>query len=85
MSTVYEITENSKSTSSSYELSTILGNNYTRRSIINNDQLPLKVIEKLEQSQMINPMTSVTNDISPLKEEEPNSISDLDSESKFPV
>ena len=79
MSTVYEITENSRSTSSSYEVSAILNNNFPRRSIISVDQQSLKVLEKLDQPQMSNP----NNDISPLKEEEPCSISDLDSESKF--
>jgi hypothetical protein len=79
MSTVYEMTENSRSTSSSYEISTILNNNFPRRSIISIDQQPLKVLDKLEESQVSNPI----NDISTLKEEEPNCISDLDSESKF--
>jgi hypothetical protein len=85
MSTVYEITENSKSTSSSYEISAILNNNFARRSIINIDQQPLKVLDKLEQSHMSNPIVSVINDQTPLKEEEPSSISDLDSESKFVI
>jgi hypothetical protein len=83
MSTVYEITENSKSTSSSYDVSAVLSNNFTRRSIISTDDPSLKIKDKIEQSQISNPIISVINDISPLKEEEPSSISDLDSESKF--
>jgi hypothetical protein len=83
MSTVYEITENSRSTSSSLEASAMLINTFSRRCIISTEQQPLKVIDKIEQSQNSNPITSTTKDITPLKEEDPSSISDLDSESKF--
>jgi hypothetical protein len=83
MSTVYEISEHSKSTSSSYEVSAILGNNVARRSIVIHEQQPLKIIDTIERSQILNSPTQTINDISPLKEEEPSSISDLDSESKF--
>jgi len=83
MSTVYEITENSKSTSSLYDISAILNNTFTRRSIISTDQQPLKIIDKLEQSHISNPIPSIIHDQTPLKVEEPSSISDLDSESKF--
>ena len=78
MSTVYEITENSKSTSSSYDVSAILNNNFTRRSVISNDHYS----EKIEQSQNLNSININNNEISTLKEEELGSISDLDSEGK---
>jgi hypothetical protein len=83
MSTVYEITEYSKSTSSSYDVSAILGNNVKRRSIVNNELQPLKVIDNIEPSQNSNPTISVINDIAPLEEEEVSSASDMDSGSKF--
>jgi len=80
MSTVYEITENSKSTSSCYDVSAILNTNYGRRSIIsfNNDQKPMKIDETIEPT----PVLTNANDISTVKEEERSSISDFDSESK---
>ncbi len=83
MSTVYEITEYSKSTSSSYDVSAILGNNVKRRSIVSNELQPLKVIDNIEPSQNSNPTISVINDIAPLEEEEVSSASDMDSGSKF--
>ena len=83
MSTVYEITENSKSTSSSYDISAILSSNFPRRSIGSCDQQPLKMLDRNEQAQISNPVTTVINEISILKEEEPDFISDLDSESRW--
>ena len=72
MSTVYEITEYSKSTTSSYELSVILNNNqhFPRRSTVKSE----KAI--LEQSQSSSPGM---NDIGTLKEET-SLLSDCDSE-----
>ena len=74
MSTVYEITEYSKSTSSSYELSGILNNNthFPRRSIGNSDP----------QSRN---SSSGVNEIGTLKEEEASLASDCDSEGMLSI
>ncbi|CAF0744355.1 unnamed protein product [Adineta steineri] len=75
MSTVYEITENSKSISSSCDVSAIVGNNTKRRSIVSNE---LQLIEQTELSQNSNLITTDINDIVPLEEEEVSFVSDLD-------
>jgi hypothetical protein len=66
MSTVYEITEYSKSTSSSHDVTLITSNSTTRKSAISNEQQPLSnIIDNTEQQQ-----TSTINTISSLKEED---------------
>ncbi len=88
MSTVYEITEQSKSTSSSHDITSIIGNSTTRKSIVPNDdeqQQSSKIIENTEQQKQILNLitTSPINTISPLKEEDISSTTDNDSTSKF--
>jgi hypothetical protein len=87
MSTVYEITEYSKSTSSSHDITVIGGSSVTRRSLVTNEQQqPSKMIDSIEQQQIPNTITTTTssiNIISPLKEEDASSTTDVDSGSKF--
>ncbi|CAF2908878.1 unnamed protein product [Rotaria sp. Silwood2] len=78
MSTVYEITECSKSTSSSNDVSAIASNNVTRRSTFNNEQQVSEEIDTTEQLEISNLITSTINDISLLEKEESNSILDMD-------
>jgi hypothetical protein len=85
MSTLYEITEYSKSTSSSHDVTLITGQSITRKSIISNEQQQSsKIIDYTEQEQIQNRITTATiNTISPLKEEEnDNSTRDIDTASK---
>ncbi|CAF3819911.1 unnamed protein product [Rotaria sp. Silwood1] len=69
MSTVYETTECSKSTSSSNDVSAIANNNVTRRSTFNNDQQVLDEINKTEQLENSNLITSAINNTLSLEEE----------------
>ncbi len=88
MSTVYEITECSKSTSSSHDVTSITGNSMTRKSIISNEQQqqqqqPPKLIDNIEQQQIPNLIiTSTINTTSSFKEEDASSTTDVDSASK---
>jgi hypothetical protein len=92
MSTVYEITEYSKSTSSSHDVTVIISSG-TRKSIVPNDQQqqqplqPSKMTDRIEQQQIPNTTTITTtstiNTISPLEEEDVSSTTDIDSGSKF--
>ncbi|CAF0912241.1 unnamed protein product [Rotaria sordida] len=79
MSTVYEITEYSKSTSSLNDISAVVSNNACRLSIVNNGQQISEQIDKIEQLENSNLIKSTINDTSTLEEEEPSSISDTDS------
>ena len=93
MSTVYEITEFSKSTSSSHDVTLIVGGQRTRRSISTSEQQTTnKPIDRTREESMPNllPTTatrrasSTINIISPLEEEEASSATtDMDSTSEF--
>ncbi|CAF1228902.1 unnamed protein product [Adineta ricciae] len=71
MSTVYEITECSKSTSDSHDLTSITGNSVIGRSIVTIEEQD-QPLTMLEQEQQTSPTitTSTINAISTLKEEE---------------
>jgi len=87
MSTVYEITEQSKSTSSSHDVTSMTATSSTRKSLVPNEeqqQQSSKIIENTEQQQILNlTTTSPINTISTHKEEDISSTTDNDSTSKF--
>jgi hypothetical protein len=82
MSTVYEITEYSKSTSSTHDV-TLITNSIARKSIPSNERQQLSNIkDSIEQKQTQNlTPTSPINTISSLKEEDASSTTDIDSTS----
>ncbi|UJR25022.1 hypothetical protein I4U23_006382 [Adineta vaga] len=85
MSTVYEITECSKSTTDSHDLTLITGNSTTGRSIvtIEEQQQSSTMLEEEEQQQQqqqtSSMLTSTINTISPLEEEDACLTTDVDS------
>lgn len=84
MSTVYEITEYSKSTSSAQDVSMIIGNPFSRRSIVSSEQTTF--LDKREEmlastSPLPTSTTPAVNTISSLVEEEASSTTDMDSAS----
>lgn len=94
MSTVYEITEFSKSTSSSHDVTLIVGNQKTRRSISSSEQQQTrnKPMDRTREESMpsllpaalTRRVSSTINIISPLQEEEASSVTaDMDSTSEF--
>ena len=88
MSTVYEISEYSKSTSDSHDLTLITGNSISRRSVVTIEQQQQQqqqssnMIDSIEQQQIPPITTSIINTISPLEEEDVSSTTDMDSGSK---
>ncbi|UJR23821.1 hypothetical protein I4U23_026797 [Adineta vaga] len=81
MSTVYEITEYSKSTSSSYDVSTIISNNIKRKSLVPNE---LQVVEMDESTRNLSNLISKdTNEIVPVVEEDSSSTLDVNSENEL--
>jgi len=89
MSTVYEISEYSKSTSDGHDVTLITdnnGNSITRGSIVTIEQQQHQssnMIDSIEQQQIPSLITSPINTISPLEEEEDtSSVTDIDSGSK---
>lgn len=83
MSTVYEITEYSKSTSSSHDMTLLINPNHCRRSIVSSDQQNQSktIVDQQENSSPTKTMiSSNVNIISPL-EEEGSSMTDIDSAS----
>jgi hypothetical protein len=85
MSTVYEISEYSKSTSDSHDLTLTTGNSITRRSIvtIEQQQKSSNMIDSIEQQEIPPITTPIINAISPLAEEDASSTTDIDSGSKY--
>ena len=90
MSTVYEITEYSKSTSSAHDVTMIIGNPLSRRSVVSSEQttsFPTKFLDQREEMSVSTiPLATSTaspavNMISPLVEEEASSTTDMDSAS----
>ncbi|CAF1114833.1 unnamed protein product [Adineta steineri] len=85
MSTVYEISEYSKSTSDSYESTLITNNSTHRRSIVTIEEQHqssnrIDNIEQEQKQQQTSPITTSTiNSISPVKEEDASSMTDIDS------
>jgi hypothetical protein len=90
MSTVYEISEYSKSTSDGHDVTLITdnnGNSITRGSIVTIEQQQQNqssnMIDSIEQQEIPPLITSPINTISPLEEEEDtSSVTDIDSGSK---
>ena len=68
MSTVYEITEYSKSTSSSHEVTTIFSGSGVRRSLVINEQQSASA--KAVDTHETRVTTAIVSDVSPVKEEE---------------
>lgn len=81
MSTVYEITEYSKSTSSSHEVTTIFSGGGIRRSLVINEQQSTAV--KATDTYETRVTSAIINDVSPVVEEEEASLnSEIDSPGK---
>ncbi len=90
MSTVYEISEYSKSTSDAHDVTLITGNtgnNITSTSIVTIEQQQQhqssNMLDNIEQQQILPLITSPIKAISPLEEEDTSSVTDIDSGSKY--